>query len=640
MKRAHLHLRVSGTRQVFVLDNISTASTAAYSLRKLRDAYSGSAIRVRRSNDNAEEDIGFTADGNLDQVALMNHVGYQNLLTYSEEFDNAAWTNTESTTITPNSTLAPNGTLTADTMTPDAVNTNHRLSQVTTGGVTSGVPYTFSIYVKPNGYDWFFVRSAVTGTFQNANFNLSTGAVGYVSAGLTASITSATNGFYRIVVTGTTPSTSNISFFFRSAPTEQANDSVNTFTGNGTSGAFIWGAQINQGATAQTYSSTSRRNLLTFSEEFDNAAWLKVNVSATGDTVIAPNNTQTADTILSFAGTSGKYFSQYFTSISGKAYTYSMYAKQDTGRYLQITPVGGGVFPITAQTFVNFDLQTGTVSSAGTDFVPADYSITDEGNGWYRISLTATATSSSAVARFLILSLDTGLETRLPSISSTPSYGVFGGQVEEGLEPTEYQRVNASWIATRDGNGFVTTLYDQSGNARNATQATAGNQPQIVTGGVVNTENGKPSLKLDGTNSFMDISAPIAFGGVSVVLNALDGATFGNYDGIFGGQATAYWATYAATTTIMAMNASGTPWINGISTNDFSPLSDLKVVTTNNIVTSAEATGWRIGQDRNVTTRRWNGNMSEIVAFPSLLSTTDRQTLERNQGQYYAITVA
>lgn len=42
--------------------------------------------------------------------------------------------------------------------------------------------------------------------------------------------------------------------------------------------------------------------------------------------------------------------------------------------------------------------------------------------------------------------------------------------------------------------GFVVTLYDQSGNARHATQATAGNQPQVVVAGVVNTigTNGRP----------------------------------------------------------------------------------------------------------------------------------------------------
>ena len=50
------------------------------------------------------------------------------------------------------------------------------------------------------------------------------------------------------------------------------------------------------------------------------------------------------------------------------------------------------------------------------------------------------------------------------------------------------------------GNGFVTTWYDQSGNAQNATQTTAANQPQIVSSGSVLTENSKPTLQFDGTN--------------------------------------------------------------------------------------------------------------------------------------------
>jgi hypothetical protein len=50
------------------------------------------------------------------------------------------------------------------------------------------------------------------------------------------------------------------------------------------------------------------------------------------------------------------------------------------------------------------------------------------------------------------------------------------------------------------GDGFVTTWYDQSGNGRNATQATAANQPQIVSSGSVLTLNSKPSLQFDGTN--------------------------------------------------------------------------------------------------------------------------------------------
>jgi hypothetical protein len=50
-------------------------AAGAYSLRKLRDGYAGSAIRVRRSNDNAEQDIGFDAGGNLDESSLTAFVG-------------------------------------------------------------------------------------------------------------------------------------------------------------------------------------------------------------------------------------------------------------------------------------------------------------------------------------------------------------------------------------------------------------------------------------------------------------------------------------------------------------------------------------------------------------------------------------
>lgn len=56
-----------------LLDTYSGAS-AAYSLRKLRTAYSGNAIRVRRSSDNAEQDIGFVG-GVLDTATLLTFCG-------------------------------------------------------------------------------------------------------------------------------------------------------------------------------------------------------------------------------------------------------------------------------------------------------------------------------------------------------------------------------------------------------------------------------------------------------------------------------------------------------------------------------------------------------------------------------------
>jgi len=62
------------TPPVYLLDTYSSAA-AAYSMRKLRTAHTGSAIRIRRSSDNAETDIGFTSVGILDTTALIAFIG-------------------------------------------------------------------------------------------------------------------------------------------------------------------------------------------------------------------------------------------------------------------------------------------------------------------------------------------------------------------------------------------------------------------------------------------------------------------------------------------------------------------------------------------------------------------------------------
>jgi SPP1 family predicted phage head-tail adaptor len=57
------------------------------------------------------------------------------------------------------------------------------------------------------------------------------------------------------------------------------------------------------------------------------------------------------------------------------------------------------------------------------------------------------------------------------------------------------------------GNGFVTTWYDQSGNARNATQTTQANQPQIVVSGTVLTQSGKPIMKFTANSQVLNTNA-------------------------------------------------------------------------------------------------------------------------------------
>lgn len=78
--------------------------------------------------------------------------------------------------------------------------------------------------------------------------------------------------------------------------------------------------------------------------------------------------------------------------------------------------------------------------------------------------------------------------------------------------------------------GFVTTWYDQSGNALNVTQTTAANQPKIVSSGTVEKDNGKPKLTFDGSNDFLNGGDILKAGSGSlcsfVVSQSADNGTF------------------------------------------------------------------------------------------------------------------
>lgn len=63
----------SRTRTTNIDDYLPAA--ALYSLRKVRSAYTGNAIRIRRSTDNAEFNIGFDANGELDVAAIQTNIG-------------------------------------------------------------------------------------------------------------------------------------------------------------------------------------------------------------------------------------------------------------------------------------------------------------------------------------------------------------------------------------------------------------------------------------------------------------------------------------------------------------------------------------------------------------------------------------
>lgn len=68
--------------------------------------------------------------------------------------------------------------------------------------------------------------------------------------------------------------------------------------------------------------------------------------------------------------------------------------------------------------------------------------------------------------------------------------------------------------------GFVRTWYDQSGNGRNASQASTSSQPLIVNNGVLIQENSGPAIFFNGSTHRLDVPA-IAFDMNAISVNAV-----------------------------------------------------------------------------------------------------------------------
>ncbi len=199
-----------------ILDEYSGAA-AAYSVRRLSSTYTDGLIRVRRSSDDTEQDIGFDANGDLDTTALTTFVGSQNLADWSENFGNFS--------------LPSNVTLTSGVTDPfggtDATelisSTDGWLLRDGLGHIQSGTQYTVSIYA----------RAKTAGVKNGFRFILG-------SAGSSNIETTTTWTRYTATITANGTACG----IFRTSPNSFAE-------------IEIYGFQINEGTSAQSYATTS-----------------------------------------------------------------------------------------------------------------------------------------------------------------------------------------------------------------------------------------------------------------------------------------------------------------------------------------------------------------------------------------------
>ena len=320
-----------------------------------------------------------------------------NLVTYSEELDNAIWEILGTITRTPNVITSPDGNLTADLILGG--NLNSSVSQLYTG--TTGLVYSFSFFIKNNNSttSQLFIRQNLTAVDARLNW----------SGNELTSITNVTgtttfenygNGWYRIKSTYTSLETYQRG---RIVPTRSTNQSV-----------YIWGAQLEVGNAATEYIPTTssirtkfagiiqdgssalniprldytngscpsilvepqRTNLALRSEEFDNASWagFKGGIGSlptrTPNVAIAPDGTLTADLVVFNIndGTSSADISQIqqFLSLTSSIHTFSIYAKSSDNitRIVKVAMPSGNAFNITItadwQRFIVTDTTVGT----------------------------------------------------------------------------------------------------------------------------------------------------------------------------------------------------------------------------------------------------------------------------------------
>lgn len=172
-------------------------------------------------------------------------IARRNLLTWSEDFTQWTKNNAGSTGLTSNAGAAPNGAMTADLLYPTgSLNT---LGVYRTSTLTVGVPYTFSVLVKPSGKSWVFVGSDAN-ISKGSFFNVTTGALGATAAGHTHTITADSNGYYRCFVTFTPSVATNYPFV---GVVDADNSMVGT--ASGLNGLLLGGAQLETGSTATAY---------------------------------------------------------------------------------------------------------------------------------------------------------------------------------------------------------------------------------------------------------------------------------------------------------------------------------------------------------------------------------------------------
>ena len=697
--------------QINTLDNLgltsATPSSVAYSLRRLSSTYTGPVLRIRRSNDNELRDVYFDGNGVLSLSSQVSAAGGGTATTTTLQ----TWIGSNSGTVAiwydqsgnsrniSNSTTSRQPTVVASGVLQ--VNGTGKPRVWFNGSnwlVSSYLPTTQPVSVSAV---WQF--SSASGGREICGWGNNAGSARRLGLWIPASSTSQTtfgmesSGPARI---GVTPIIANTTYVTNqvisssdfSTLSQRVNGVTETSftvvggatTLNITAGEFavgtVPGANDNHNFNGGIQElvlflsalSTTERETIECSQGGIGDPSLMNTVRLSGNS--NPISVGTTSLNLSYSGSGPTQYSiTWSTTAAAAGFQNVTDATLPAGSVPIAVPASGPVAGSFYAGLLRFRYSCSNYSSV--DYPIAVY-FTGNNNALDSLGLTASNLSSVAYGLRKLSSTYSGPALRIRRSSDGELRDVYfnsSGVLSLASLVSAAGGGDASattlggWIGANSGT--VATWYDQSGQWRNAYQDIVANQPRVINAGVIETQNGKPAIFLNGVASYLvqstlSVANPYSintvasrtatWGGSSGGYQRLIhlgstgdgfgflGANAGNYATFTGaGNGGATWNDVAANSpafsigsasSILTMTAASgagglLPYRNGLA-------------QTAKTGTAATSTGFTIGATYvgTNTAQLWTGYISDFEIFPAVLPTSARTALECNQGTFYAIT--
>ena len=354
--------------------------------------------------------------------------GGNNLITYSQAFTGATWFQTYAgggVTVTDNNTTAPDGTSTAAKILAQNVNNSHGLYEIATYAAAT---YTYSQYFKAGTYNFVTLDFSNTGVL-GATFNLSTGTVGFTNANVTSSITSVGSGWYRCSITTAigTAGTNYPEFYLSGSGTAN----TRSWSATGTEYVYTWGAQLELGSVASSYTPTTTTAVTT-----TNNISVPSGSVAIGGTTNSTSNTTGALTVVGGIGSSSNIYASGGANASTSPTTGGIWAYQPYPAF------AGGFLnsPVIGFTASAWNSASGAVASQA--YMQLNALTFNVNPPTSKLSFYISANGASPTEK-MYLSSAGALTTTADSTFNTVTVGLGGGNVSTNMA-VGYQALNAT----------------------------------------------------------------------------------------------------------------------------------------------------------------------------------------------------